>query len=457
MSSRLWLVTAAVILIAAAGASREEDQDKPGSAAKPILGVDRSYMDLTVSPCKDFYAYANGAFDKVPIPGEYAAYGVNQEIDERNFAILKEILENSARAGGPKGSVVQRVGDFYASGMDEAAIDREGLRPLAPWLNRIQAIASPQGTGCGHRPVAGPGPERRLPLRRADRRQGHHGHDRRLQPGRPRPAGARLLFSRGQRMPRKSAPPTWRTSPACSNWPGDAAGEGQGRRRFDHGLRDQAGESLAHARGSARSREELQQVQAEPRSPRSPPASTGTAISLRLRFPATKHNCWFASRSFSRPSAACSPPSRWRSGGITCAGISFRETANYLSKPFVDEHFSFYGKKLSGATELRPRWKRVLAAEDAAIGEDLGQLYVQKAFSPAAKARALAMVEFCQGGHAGAIRAANWMSQATKAAGLQEARHHAQQDGLSRQVARLQQARHRAAALRAQRAGRRRL
>ena len=77
-------------------------------------------MDPTVSPCKDFYAYANGAFDKVPIPGEYAAYGVNQEIDERNFAILKEILEESARTGGPKGSVVQRVGDFYASGMDEA-------------------------------------------------------------------------------------------------------------------------------------------------------------------------------------------------------------------------------------------------------------------------------------------------------------------------------------------------
>ena len=67
---------------------------------------------------------------------------MNQEIDERNFAILKEILETSARTGGPKGSVVQRVGDFYASGMDEAAIDREGLRPLAPWLNRIAAIAS---------------------------------------------------------------------------------------------------------------------------------------------------------------------------------------------------------------------------------------------------------------------------------------------------------------------------
>ena len=91
------------------------------------------------------------------------------------------------------------------------------------------------------------------------------------------------------------------------------------------------------------------------------------------------------------------------------------ETAAYLSKPLVEERFAFYGKKLSGATELRPRWKRVLAAEDAAIGEDLGQLYVQKAFSPAAKARALTMVNFCKDAMRERIRVAQWMSQATKA------------------------------------------
>ncbi len=91
------------------------------------------------------------------------------------------------------------------------------------------------------------------------------------------------------------------------------------------------------------------------------------------------------------------------------------ETADYLSKPFVDEHFAFYGKRLSGTTELRPRWKRVLAAVDAAIGQDLGRLYVQRAFSPAAKARALAMVGFVKEALRERIRAANWMSEKTKA------------------------------------------
>ena len=140
MSRRWWVNFAAMILAVAAGTAGRDG--KAATTEKPLAGVDRAYMDLTVSPCKDFYAYANGAFEKVPIPGEYAAYGVNQEINERNYAILREILENSARAGAPKGSVVQRVGDFYASGMDEAAIEREGLQPLAPWFSRIQRSAA---------------------------------------------------------------------------------------------------------------------------------------------------------------------------------------------------------------------------------------------------------------------------------------------------------------------------
>jgi len=58
--------------------------------ARPIVGVDRAYIDSTVSPCKDFYGYANGAYSKVAIPGEYSAYGVNQEINERSYAILTD-------------------------------------------------------------------------------------------------------------------------------------------------------------------------------------------------------------------------------------------------------------------------------------------------------------------------------------------------------------------------------
>jgi len=114
------------------------------TAPRPILGVDPAYLRPATSACKDFYGFANGAFDQVAIPGEYASYGVNQEIDERNYAILKGILEASARTSGPKGSIPQRVGDFYASGMDEALIEKEGLKPLAPLFAGLKALKTPK-------------------------------------------------------------------------------------------------------------------------------------------------------------------------------------------------------------------------------------------------------------------------------------------------------------------------
>jgi len=92
----------------------------------------------------------------------------------------------------------------------------------------------------------------------------------------------------------------------------------------------------------------------------------------------------------------------------------------FLGSAFVEENFAFFGKTLSGTTELRPRWKRVLSAADRAIGEDLGQLYVKTAFSPQAKARALEMVHFHKEAMRARILAADWMVEATKAQALRK-------------------------------------
>ena len=257
---------AAVLLAVLAGAAQGEiptGNEAPlgQSAVKPITGVDRSYMDLSVSPCKDFYAYANGAFDKVPIPGEYAAYGVNQEIDERNFAILKEILETfgaDRRAQGERRPARRRLLRLrHGRGGDRPRRIAAAGAVVGPHSGDRQ----PQGTGCGHRPVAGPGPERRLPLRRGDRRQGHHDDDRGLQPRRPRPAGARLLFPRGEKCGGDPRRLRGAHRPHARTGRRHARG-GQGGGRFHHGLGNQAGEGLADAGGPPRPGEELQQVPA---------------------------------------------------------------------------------------------------------------------------------------------------------------------------------------------------
>ncbi len=383
MSRHTWLTRAALILVVAVGAAQAEEK---AVSTKPITGVDRSYMDPTVSPCKDFYAYANGAFEKVPIPGEYAAYGVNQELDDRNFAILKEILENSARTGGPKGSVVQRVGDFYASGMDEAAIDREGLRPLTPWLSRIQVITSPQelvaviaqlqaqGLNVGfHLAIeiddkdttamiagfsqGGLGlPERDYYFREGtnaeDIRAAYVAHI------------ARLLELAGDTLPSAKA-----TADSIMALETKLA---------------KASRTLVELRDPEKNYNKVQRAALF----KLAPGLDWNGYFATLAFPGSEAEVLVRQPEFFTAFGSLltsEPLAVWRNYLRWCL---VSETANYLSKPFVEERFSFTGKKLSGATELRPRWKRVLAAEDAAIGEDLGQLYVQKAFSPAAKARA---------------------------------------------------------------------
>ena len=334
MSRRSWLNTAVVILVVAAGtlqgeselngqAAQRQPAGKAATAVKPISGVDRSYMDLTVSPCKDFYAYANGAFEKVPIPGEYAAYGVNQEIDERNFATLKKILEHAARSGGPKGSVVQRVGDFYASGMDEALIDRVGLLPLRPWLNQIQAIADPrelvtviarlqaQGLNAGfHFDVqiddkdtttmiagfsqGGLGlPERDYYFRGEECR----GDSRRL----------RVAYRPHAGTGRRRAPSAKAAAAVIMAFETKLA---------------KASRTLVDLRDPEKNYHKFERSAL----PKLAPGLDWDRYLATLAFPATKPSCWFASRSSSRPSAACSPPSRCRSGGIICAGTSCRKT-----------------------------------------------------------------------------------------------------------------------------------
>jgi predicted metalloendopeptidase len=106
------------------------------------------------------------------------------------------------------------------------------------------------------------------------------------------------------------------------------------------------------------------------------------------------------------------PLSEWR---IYLRWHLLRDTAGYLSSPFVREAFAFYGTTLAGTQALPPRWKRVLTETDLALGEALGKLYVERAFSPQAKQKALELVANIKASLRARIQRLDWMGEATKA------------------------------------------
>src|SRR6476661_5710410 len=118
-----------------------------GYAADPVSssGVDLKAMDPSVSPCQNFYQYACGAWQKNnPIPSDRARWGRFNQLAEQNLSIERTILEKAADPSSTRSALDQKIGDFYASCMDEAAIDAKGIQPIAPELARIAKLSSKQ-------------------------------------------------------------------------------------------------------------------------------------------------------------------------------------------------------------------------------------------------------------------------------------------------------------------------
>ena len=376
-------------------------------------GIDLTDLDRKADPCTDFYEFANGSWRAHnPIPASMTRWSKRWAAGESSKDKLKEILETAAAdKSAAKGSTEQIIGDYYGACMDESRVNARGMEPLKPWFARIDAARDT-----------------------ADLQKVMEDMHNILV------ADPFALGS--QQDPHK---PSWVLA--------DIGANGLGLPDRDYYLKPEARFKEAREKyvlhiaamfKLAGWDEKTSAAAAETIMGMETKLAEASLDNVTLRDPAaTDHNTTFAQLQ------AMAPHIDWaeyfkhkqlpQDVDMTVDQPKFMQeldrqihadsladwkvylkwhllhsTASSLSAAFVEEDFAFYGKYLSGTTEMKPRWKRCVESTDQYLGEALGQKYVQKYFPPEAKARMQEMVRNLLAAMRDDILSRPWMSDDTK-------------------------------------------
>ena len=405
-----------IILATLTGAHGQDKPLSPSSSApetpKRVPGFDPAAVDRSADACQDFYQYACGGWLKAnPLPEDEASYGRFKELAERNRETLRLILEAAARPTPDRPPVTAKIGDYYASCMDEAAIEQKGLAPLEPRLAQIERLPSTRALA---------------PLL----------VDLHL-------AGVGALFGIDSEQDFTDATQViaWLVQGGLGlpdrdyYFKDDEKSVEQRKAYVAHvgRMMQLAGRSDAEAASDAAT---VMRVETE--------LARHALDVVALRDPKNMNH-----KTPIRELGELAPGFDWPVY-LRGVGLSTIEHANLVSPPFfqgldailastplddlktylrwhtvdaaapllpkafVEEDFAFFGRTLMGQQALRPRWKRCVDYTDDDLGEALGQAYVERAFGKESKERTLAMVDELERALAADIRTLPWMTATTK-------------------------------------------
>jgi len=384
-----------------------------------VPALDPVNMDLSVQPCIDFYQYANGAWLKRnPIPPEFSRWGSFQILAEKNTVVLKGILEEAARnKGASQGTNSQKIGDFYSAGMDTATIEALGWKQIEADLNRIATIKNVAGIQeeLARFHMAGVGGVFGL-FANQDQKNSTQVVAHLGQGGLGLPDRDYYVSDDPKLKQNREDYVTHMTAMfrLLGDEEADAAMAAKTVLAFETRLA-KASFTRVERRDPEKNYNKMTQGQ------------------LEVMAPAFDWRQFFVAVGLTDPGdVVVGQPPFFKEVSAMLKDVPLKDwktylrwrlvnsAANALSSAFVNESFRFNGTILTGTKELQPRWKRISQVINGAMGEALGELYVARAFSPQAKARAKEMVNNLLASMKEHIQTLDWMDETTRAAALKK-------------------------------------
>ena len=409
MNKSVFLLSALAFFIAC-------KNEKNNTTAVSIRDTISKNVNDSINPADDFFSFANGGWLKAnPIPASESSWGIGKLLQEDIYNKMKKVSEEAAaNTNPPTGSNEQKIGDFWHTGMDTLTIEKQGIEPLKTELDQIKAIKDINGVlemvatlqtyqvapmygsfvyqdlknsskyslylwqgGLGL-------PDRDYYFNKDDRNTNIRSEYRKYL------TNLFKLLGDAEWMAEEKSETVFKMETFLA----------QSHRTIE-ALRDQ------YKNYNPMSVKELQNLT--------------PSVSWKMQM---------EKMDIKSDSVVVGQPEFYRALDASLSKFTVEDWKAYLtsqlvgsfaselSLKFANEDFNFHGKILEGKKEQKPRWKRVLDAQESALGDALGQLFVKEFFPETAKLRYTKMVEGVKEAYAENINALDWMSAETKAKAL---------------------------------------